>query len=245
MTIAITLSILSIIDTLLNILLSILYECRMLTGFQTGSGQTGFSQKGNQLLTVCHSLLLSAHALPHFARCLYMLPYLSTCCRILPHFAYMLPWQYSYRCLWNTFLLREPLLCNTATTAETALQHRIWCFESLSSRGYSYPEECFLHRDRYGGQLPVSRCSIRVGWKQPTKQHIPTTKPTINKPYKQRSQQRVQDTINKAYNQRERHNRCSCNYVDWVAYIYIYIYIYIDAHYDTILYYIIINYIIL
>ena len=43
-----------------------------------------------------------------------------------------------------TLLLREPLPCNAA--AETALAPLVWCFESVSSRGYSYPEECFVHR---------------------------------------------------------------------------------------------------
>ena len=42
----------------------------------------------------------------------------------------------------NTLLSCQPLPGNAA--AETALQPPIWCFESLSSRGYSYPEEFFF-----------------------------------------------------------------------------------------------------
>ena len=44
----------------------------------------------------------------------------------------------------NTLLLPEPWPSNP--TAETALQPIIWCSESLSSRGSSSPEECFLYR---------------------------------------------------------------------------------------------------
>ena len=50
-------------------------------GFQTGSGQTGLSQKGHKFLTCCHMLCLSAHMLPQFAQ---MLQRATFCAHLTP-----------------------------------------------------------------------------------------------------------------------------------------------------------------
>ena len=49
------------------------------TGFQKGSGQTGFSQKGRKFLTFIIFVFESAHV--------------ATFCRMLSHFAYISPWK--------------------------------------------------------------------------------------------------------------------------------------------------------
>ena len=49
-------------------------------------------------------------------------------------YIYIYIYIYTYVC--------EPLSCDPA--AEIALHPLIWCSESLSSRRYSYPEECFF-----------------------------------------------------------------------------------------------------
>ena len=54
------------------------------TGFQTGSGQAGFSQEGHKFLTCCHSLCL-----------------MRTCCHKLPGFAAHLPMKVDYGKLWH------------------------------------------------------------------------------------------------------------------------------------------------
>ena len=53
------------------------------TGFQTGSGRMGLSQKGRRSPGCCHTVVLRAHALPHVA----------TCCHILPHVPHIFPWK--------------------------------------------------------------------------------------------------------------------------------------------------------
>ena len=50
-------------------------------GFQTGSGHTGFSQKGHISLHFAICCCLSAHVLPHFATCLPSLPHFEICCK--------------------------------------------------------------------------------------------------------------------------------------------------------------------
>ena len=61
-----------------------------LTGFQTGSGQMGFSQKGHISLHVavccfkCARVGKLLHMLPHVATCCHMLPYVAIDCLHLP-----------------------------------------------------------------------------------------------------------------------------------------------------------------
>ena len=54
----------------------------------------------------------------------------------------------------KTLLLCEPFPCSPA--AETALQPPSWCSESLSTRGHSYPEDCFFHRHRHPAVPPAT-----------------------------------------------------------------------------------------
>ena len=59
-------------------------ELSRITGFQTGSGQMGFSQEGQKPVTVCHMLLL-------VRTCCHILPHVATCCCSLPNVAHISP----------------------------------------------------------------------------------------------------------------------------------------------------------